>query len=98
MRQAQLIFAVVGMLVAADFIVPTSAYSQTAGMEHRDDRRDTRQDARSEKAACKAGDENTRAECRQGKRDTKQAGRRNKKPDSKHSNTTQPDKKTPDSK
>jgi hypothetical protein len=48
-----------------------SAYAQTQGMERRDDR----SGARDVKQACKAGDENTRAECRQGKRDVKQAGR-----------------------
>ena len=52
-----------------------SAYAQTQGMERRDDRGDDRAGARDEKQACKAGDENTRAECRQEKRGTKQEGR-----------------------
>jgi hypothetical protein len=52
-----------------------SAYAQTQGMERRDERQDDRSGARDVKQACKAGDENTRAECRQGKRDIKQAGR-----------------------
>ena len=54
---------------------PQAAYAQTQGMQRRDERRDTRQSARVEKQACKAGDK-SRAECRQEKRDTKQAGRR----------------------
>jgi hypothetical protein len=36
---------------------PQIAYAQTHGMNRRDDRRDTRQGARSAKQACKAGDE-----------------------------------------
>jgi hypothetical protein len=56
---------------------PSSAHAQTQGMDRRDDRRDTRQDSRDVKQACKAGDENTRAECRQDKRDVKQEGRQN---------------------
>ena len=53
---------------------PQAAYAQTQGMQRRDERRDTRQGARVEKQACKAGD-NSRAECRQEKRETKQKGR-----------------------
>jgi hypothetical protein len=60
---------------------PMAAHAQTAGMEHRDDRRDTRQTSRSVKQACKAGD-TSRAECRQTKRDVKQEGRQ-----SGHTNT-----------
>ena len=51
-----------------------SAYAQTQGMERRDDRGDDRAGARDEKQACKAGDENTRAECRQEKRDSSKKG------------------------
>jgi len=54
---------------------PQTAQAQTRGMEHRDDRRDTRQDSRDVKQACKAGDEKTRSECRQTKHDVKQEGR-----------------------
>ena len=62
-----------GVLVAIS-TYPQAAYAQTQGMGRRDERRDTRQGARVEKQACKAGD-NSRAECRQEKRDTKQKGR-----------------------
>ena len=47
------------------------ALAQTAGMEHRDTRRNERAGGRAAKQACKAGDEKTRAECRQMKRDVK---------------------------
>ena len=57
------------------FIAPVHGFAQTQGMENRDDRRDNRAGARSEKQDCKAGDEKTRAECRNVKRDTKQDGR-----------------------
>jgi len=52
-----------------------TTYAQTQGMDRRDERRDDKAGARAEKQACKAGDENTRAECRQVKRDAKQEGR-----------------------
>ena len=45
-----------------------AASAQTQGMERRDDRRDDRSGARDTKQECKAGDENSRAECRQEKR------------------------------
>jgi hypothetical protein len=47
------------------------ALAQTAGMEHRDTRRNERAGGRAAKQACKAGDEKTRAECRHMKRDVK---------------------------
>lgn len=59
---------------------PQAASAQTQGMERRDDRRGTRETSREVKQACKAGDENTRAECRQGKREVKQTGRHNETP------------------
>jgi hypothetical protein len=59
---------------------PQIAYAQTHGMNRPDDRRDTRQGARSAKQACKAGDEKSRSECRQTKRDVKLEGRRNGTP------------------
>ena len=52
-------------------VVPT--YAQTQGMQRRSG-------ARAAKQACKAGDENTRADCRQGKRHAKQASRQGKTP------------------
>ena len=55
-----------------------SAYATERGKDRRD-ARDTRQDgreeAREQKAACKAGDDKSRAECRHEKRDTKQESR-----------------------
>ena len=59
-------------VVALAGVVP--AYAETQGMDRRDDRRDDRDAGRDAKQACKAGDENTRAECRQEKRDTKHGG------------------------
>lgn len=41
----------------------------------RDTRQTGRQEARQQKAECRAGDEKSRAECRQEKRDTKQESR-----------------------
>ena len=56
-------------------ITPSVGYAQTQSKENRDNRQETRQDARTQKAECKAGDEKTRSECRQEKRDTKQDAR-----------------------
>src|SRR6187551_3085562 len=53
---------VVAALVALAGAVPV--YAQTDGMERRDDRQDDRGAGRDAKQDCKAGDENTRAECR----------------------------------
>jgi hypothetical protein len=72
---------VVSALALALIAAPAPGYSQTEGMERRDDRRDDRGEARDTrqtgreaardaKEACKEGD--SRAECRQQKRDTKQ--------------------------
>ena len=59
--------------------VSVPAYAATEQGEQRQEARDTkqtgRQDAREEKAECKAGDDKSRAECRQDKRDTKQESR-----------------------
>jgi hypothetical protein len=58
--------------------MPVSAYATERAKDRRD-ARDTRQDgrdeAREQKAACKAGDDKSRAECRHEKRDTKQESR-----------------------
>ena len=59
-------------VVALTGVVP--AYAETQGMDRRDDRQDDRSEGRAAKQECKAGDENTRAECRQEKRDTKHGG------------------------
>lgn len=59
--------------------VSVPAYAATEQGEQRQEARDTkqtgRQDARQEKAECKAGDDKSRVECRQEKRDTKQETR-----------------------
>jgi hypothetical protein len=85
-----LAFATAGPLIGS-----SPAYSETAGMERRDDRRDDRQGAqdirqegrdiaRETKDACKDADE-SRSECRQEKRrikqDAREAGRKLKQND-----------------
>jgi hypothetical protein len=56
--------------------VPAYATEQSQQrQEARDTKQTGRQDARQEKAECKAGDDKSRAECRQDKRDTKQESR-----------------------
>ena len=54
------------------------AYAQTQGMQRRDDRRTTRQGARSAKHTCNSQTDKSRAECRQTKRNIKQQGRQNR--------------------
>lgn len=76
MKHVQLIFTALAVL-ATSSVVMTTVCAQTNGMERRGDRRDTRDEGRDAKAACKAGDEKSRPECRQDKRDTKQEGRGN---------------------
>jgi hypothetical protein len=72
-----------GLAAAGVTVFPTAGYSQTQGMERRDDRRDDRQavqdtrqtgrqEARDAKDECLQGDEKSRAECRQQKRQNKQ--------------------------
>jgi len=79
---------VLTLALAVSFTGIAPSYAQTQGTERRQDRRDDRQDARDtrqtgredardEKAKCKAGDEKSRAECRQDKRNTKQDAREN---------------------
>ena len=63
-----------GLATIVMLAVVAPAYTQTRGMEHRDNRRDDRAGGRAAKQACKAGDEKTRAECRHEKRDTKHGG------------------------
>jgi hypothetical protein len=76
MKQNRLIVAALTLLVTTGFVT-TTVCAQTAGTERRGERRDNRDEGREEKAACKAGDEKSRAECRGEKRDTKQEGRGN---------------------
>ena len=61
---------------------PVPAYATERG-EERKDARDTKQtgreEAKEQKAACKAGDDKSRAECRREKRDTKQDAREDAK-------------------
>ena len=68
------ILGAVAVLAISSFTFVTSTHAQTQGSERRDDRQGTRSDARDTKQDCKAGDENSRAECRQEKRDVKQNG------------------------
>jgi len=73
------LFAVAILAIAAGVQwMSVPAYATEQG-EQRREARDTkqtgRQDAREEKAECKAGDDKSRAECRQDKRDTKQESR-----------------------
>ncbi len=59
-------------------LVTVPVYATEQGQqrqEARDTKQDGRKDAGDDKAACKAGDDNNRAECRQDKRDTKQDSR-----------------------
>ena len=70
------VLATVGTAFATN-LVPQTARAQTAGMEHRSDRRDTRQTSRAVKHTCNATSGNSRAECRHGKHEVKQAGRYN---------------------
>ena len=54
---------------------PQAAKAQTNGMERREDRRGTRQEARTDKHECNASGDSSRAGCRQEKRSDKQEGR-----------------------
>ncbi|MBP6734460.1 MAG: hypothetical protein KA142_07205 [Chromatiaceae bacterium] len=65
------IAAGVQMMSAPTYATEQSGQRQDA----RDTRQTGRQDARQEKADCRAGDEKNRPECRQDKRDTKQDAR-----------------------
>ena len=58
--------------------IDTYAQAQTAGMERRGDRRDTRQQARTDKHACNASGMASRSDCRQTKRGDKQEGRQDR--------------------
>jgi hypothetical protein len=73
------VFAVSALVITAGLLwTSVPAYATERG-EERKDARDTKQtgreDAREQKAECKAGDDKSRAECRQEKRDTKQDAR-----------------------
>ena len=73
------VFAVSALVIAAGLQwTSVPAYATERG-EERKDARDTKQtgreEAKEQKAECKAGDDKSRAECRQEKRDTKQEAR-----------------------
>jgi len=73
------VFAVSALVMTAGLLwTSVPAYATERG-EDRRDARDTKQagrdEAREQKAECKAGDDKSRAECRQEKRDTKQDAR-----------------------
>jgi hypothetical protein len=57
------------------FVADTCAQAQTLGMERRQERRGTRQEARQDKRECNATGQSTRAGCRQEKREVRQEGR-----------------------
>jgi hypothetical protein len=67
--------ATAGSTFAIVSIYPQAAHAQTQGMEHRGERRGTRQDSRTVKHECNANTDKSRAECRQTKRHVKQEGR-----------------------
>lgn len=75
MKKILLAVALLGLGITTELVTTTNVYAQTDGMQRRGERRDNRQDARTEKHECKAGEEDSRSECRQQKRDTKQQGR-----------------------
>jgi hypothetical protein len=56
-------------------LYPHIAQAQTEGMQRREDRRGTRQDAREDKRECNASGDSSRSGCRQEKRDVRQTGR-----------------------
>lgn len=73
------VFAVSALVMTAGLLwTSVPAYATERG-EDRRDARDTKQtgreEAREQKAECKAGDDKSRSECRQEKRDTKQDSR-----------------------
>jgi hypothetical protein len=73
------VFAVSALVMTAGLLwTSVPAYATERG-EDRRDARDTKQagrdEAREQKAECKAGDDKSRSECRQEKRDTKQDAR-----------------------
>jgi hypothetical protein len=65
-----------GLAVSGVIALPTAGYSQTQGMDQRQEVRDTKQTgreaARDAKDECLKGDEKSRAECREQKRKMKQ--------------------------
>ena len=54
---------------------PHIAQAQTQGMQRREDRRGTREEAREDKRECNASGDSSRTGCRQEKRDVRQTGR-----------------------
>ena len=76
---ATTVFAVSVLVITAGLQWTSVPAYATERAEDRRDARDTKQagreEAREQKAACKAGDDKSRAECRQEKRDTKQDAR-----------------------
>jgi len=73
------VFAVSTLVITAGLLWTSVPAFATERGEDRRDARDTKQagrdEAREQKAECKAGDDKSRAECRQEKRDTKQDAR-----------------------
>ena len=79
MKRKSLLIAVATVAIAAGgqlLAAPTYATEQSGQRQDaRDTRQTGRQEARQDKADCRAGDEKNRPECRQDKRDTKQDAR-----------------------
>ena len=73
------VFALSALLITAGLQWTLGPANATERGEERKDARDTKQagreEAKEQKAECKAGDDKSRAECRQDKRDTKQDAR-----------------------
>ena len=73
------VFAVLALVITAGLQWTSGPAYATERGEERRDARDTKQtgreEARKQKAECKAGDDKSRAECRHEKRDTKQDAR-----------------------
>lgn len=65
---------VLALATAGSMMWSAASYSQTQGMDRRDDRQDSRGEARDTKQECKDADGN-RMDCRQEKRDVKQDAR-----------------------
>jgi len=66
-----------GMLALSGLALATDQAQQRR--EGRDANQNAKQDARQNKADCRAADQKNNAECRQDKRDTKQGGRQEKR-------------------
>jgi hypothetical protein len=67
--------ALIAGFTSAISTYPQTALAQTQGMQRRDERRGTRQEARTVKHSCNASGQASRSECRHSKQHVKQSGR-----------------------